>query len=254
MGRPTSILWWTGIPKPIYARLYCSWRRVRREVDLLARIFREHGAAELIEFGCGLGRHGYLMGRMGFKVLLTDARDWRYGVARRLPFMKLDVLDDGVRIRKRFDGGYGVNFLTIFGYGDMVKALKNIRNIAGGGIVVLDYNFAVYNEPREMRTRMGGVEYKAILERECVKPTDGGVIYEYRVKVVDAQGRVVGTEKSSYPVYSKDVVLRAIREAGFKVVDMVWVTWDPVEYMYKPASSESDSAFMVLTKAPFNLA
>lgn len=183
-------------------------------------------------------------------MLLTDARDWRYGVARRLPFVKLNVLDDGARVSKKFDGGYGMSFLTIFEYDDMVRALKNIRNIVDSGIVVLDYNFAVFSEPREMRVRIGGSEYRAMLEWESVRPTDGGVIYEYRVKVVDARGRVVGTEESSYPVYSKDVALRAIRKAGLKVVDIVWVTWDPIEYMYRPESSESDSAFIVLAKAP----
>lgn len=254
MGLSTSIRWRTGIPKPVYAKLYCSWKRVRREVEFLARIFREHGASELVEFGCGLGRHGYLLNRMGFNVLLTDARDWRYGVARRLPFVKLDVLSDDLRIGRKFDGGYGVNFLTIFEYGDMVKALKNIGRIVGSGIVVLDYNFAVYGEPREMRARVRGVEYRAILEKESVKPTDGGAVYGYRIKVVDAQDRVVGIEESSYPVYSKDVVLRAIREAGLKVVDMLWVTWDPVEYAYRPSSSESDSAFIVLAKASHHLA
>ncbi|MEM1696346.1 MAG: hypothetical protein QXQ90_07100 [Desulfurococcaceae archaeon] len=34
------------------------------------------------------------MSKMGFNVVLTDAMDWRYGVTRKLPFIKLDVLDD----------------------------------------------------------------------------------------------------------------------------------------------------------------
>ncbi|MEM1619026.1 MAG: hypothetical protein QXE77_05705 [Desulfurococcaceae archaeon] len=243
-----TLLWKTGIPKRIYARLYCSWRRVKREVELLKEIFSKFNAKNLVEFGCGLGRHGYLLSKMGFNVVLTDAVDWRYGVARKLPFVKLDVLDDNSTLEGVFDGGYAVNFLTIFKYKDMVKALKNIGRIIGKGVFVADYNFTLYKEPRVVYVKVGGETYKAVLEKEKRTPIeDGGMLYSYRVKVLDKHGNVVGVEEDSYPVYGKDVVFRAIKEAGFRIADLVWVTWDPVKYVYKfTGKRESDSAFIVM--------
>lgn len=240
------VLWQTGIPRHIYAGLYCSWRRVVREVETLRKVFHKYGAKKLIEFGCGLGRHGYLLSRMGFNVVLTDAKDWRYGVAKKLPFMKLDVLDEDVNVNEEFDGGYAINFLTIFKYDDMVKALKNIGKIIGDGIFVADYNFTLYNEPREMRVKVKGKTYRAVLDEEKVEPIEGGVFYKYRVKILDNCGKVVGVEEDSYPVYRKELVFDAIKEAGFKVLEILWATWDPVSYMYKLVSKESDSAFIVM--------
>ncbi|MEM2389994.1 MAG: hypothetical protein QW215_07125 [Ignisphaera sp.] len=247
-GVVVTILWQTEIPRQIYARLYCSWRRVRREVEILRDVFRKYGARRLIEFGCGLGRHGYLMAREGFDVLLTDVEDWRFGVAKKLPFAKLDILNNSSEVNGVFDGGYAVNFLIIFSYNDMVKALKNIGKVIGRGIFVADYNFELYNEPREVEVHIGGRIYRAVLESENVTHIDGGVLYGYRIKVVDGMDSVVGVEEASYPVYKKEVVLRAIQEAGFKVLDIIWATWDPVKYMYRLARRESDSAFIVMAR------
>lgn len=243
------VLWETGIPKEVYAKLYCSWRRVKREAEILSKIFQRYGAKKLIEFGCGLGRHGYLLTKMGFRVLLTDVKDWRLGNAKSLPFVTLDILDDNNSINNEsFDGGYGVNFLTIFDYNNMIKALKNIGKIIGNGVFVADYNFVVYNEPREVLIRLGKRIYRAILDEEKIEPINGGLLYRYRVKVLDSDGRIVGLEESSYPVYRRDVVFKAIDEAGFKILDVVWVSWDPMKYMYRLVNGESDSAFIVMTK------
>ncbi|MEM3974865.1 MAG: hypothetical protein QW320_10900 [Ignisphaera sp.] len=35
---------------------------------------------------------------MGINVMLTDAVDWRYGAARKLPFDKLNVLGDDLTL------------------------------------------------------------------------------------------------------------------------------------------------------------
>ncbi|MCS7111821.1 MAG: hypothetical protein RMI45_07020 [Ignisphaera sp.] len=244
-----AVLWQTGIPRQIYARLYCSWRRARREARILSSIFRRYGARKLIEFGCGIGRHGYLLNQEGFSVLLTDVEDWRFGVARRLPFKKVDILNSDGGVGGDFDGGYAVNLMIIFSYSDMVRALKNISRIIGRGIFVADYNFELYSEPRDVEVRIGGRVYRALLEEERVVPVDGGVRYSYRVKVVDGINRVVGVEEASYPVYKKEVVFKAIQEAGFKILDIVWVTWNPIKYMYELSRGESDSAFMVMVRA-----
>lgn len=248
-GLHLTVLWQTGIPKRIFAKLYCSWKRVKREVKIISEIFHRYNARKLIEFGCGLGRHGYLMAKMGFNVLLTDVKDWRLGVAKLLPFVKLDILNNDIHVEGVFDGGYGINFLTIFDHENMVKALNNIGKIIGNGIFIADYNFTVYNEPKVVEVNVGKKTYRAVLEKEEVETMDGGVLYRYKVKVFDCKGRVVGIEESSYPVYKKEVVFKAIKEADFRILDIVWVRWDPTKYIYKLAEGESDSAFIVMSKA-----
>lgn len=243
-----TIQWQTRIPKSIYARLYCGWRRVKCEVEILTRIFREKHARNLIEFGCGLGRHGYLLNKMGFNVLLTDAVDWRYGVTRKLPFTKLDVLDTNVSINSSFDAGYGLSFLTIFNYRNIIKVLENLGRIVNNGILVFDYNFAIYREPCLRRVEIGGKKYYAVLVDERVESNENSLLYRYALKIVGEDGRVIGLERGEYPVYDKKTLFRAISEAGFEVIDIVWVSWDPVEYMYSYVNSESDSAFIVLKK------
>lgn len=243
-----TILWETKIPQQIYAKFYCKWERVKREVKLLANIFNKYGSKKLIEFGCGLGRHGYLLSKMGFDVLLTDVKDWRFGAARKLPFLKLDVLNDNC-INGGFDGAYAINFLIIFKYEDMIRVLEKIGKIVGNGVFVVDYNFMVYDEPDEMVVNVNGRTYRAVLEGDNVKPIDKGVFYEYRIKVIDDRGNVLGVEEASYPVYSKETVFKAIEEAGFEVADIFWAKWDPNNYLYEFTKEEADSAFMVLRKA-----
>ncbi len=75
-------MWKSKIPRNIYARLYAGWKRVRREVDIIDSILRRMGAKRVIEFGCGLGRHGYLLSRRGYEVVLSDISDQRFRVAR----------------------------------------------------------------------------------------------------------------------------------------------------------------------------
>lgn len=242
------IYWKTNIPKSIYARLYCSWSRVKREVEILSSIFTKYSVKKIVEFGCGLGRHGYLLSRMGFEVLLTDAIDWRYGVARKLPFSKLDVLEDNNSINNVFDAGYGVNLLTIFNYNDIVKVLENMGKLVGKGLLVFDYNFKLYSEPRVKIIRLNNRVFRVVLEEERVESNENASIYNYRIKVFNQSGRVIGFEEGSYIVYDKTTLIRAVEEAGYRLVDIVWTKWDPVHYLYHVVNNESDSAFLVLKK------
>ncbi|MEM4970706.1 MAG: hypothetical protein QXE01_05580 [Sulfolobales archaeon] len=240
-------MWRSEIPRSIYARLYARWRRVRREVEIIASILRRFGARRVIEFGCGLGRHGYLLSRMGYEVVLSDIYDQRFGVAKRLPFARYDLLEGGsIGI---FDAGYAVGVITLFEYRDIVRVLRNIgENIAGGGVFIFDYNFTSYVDPERVDIKINGRRYTAILERNSYKPLDSGLIYQYRVRVVDEEGRTVGVEEASYPIYNKEKLFRAIEEAGYRIKDIVWVSWDPVEYIYKPSPREADSAFIAISK------
>jgi len=239
--------WETNIPPWLYARFYVSWRKVRRDVKVLSEVFTRYGAKRIIEFGCGVGRHGYMLSKLGFEVLLTDIRNWRYGVARRLPFIKFNVLKDSVV--GEFDGGYGIGLIAVFKLQDMVRALRNMAlNIRSGGVLVVDYNFTTYNEPKETAVKVRGRTYRAILRWEDVRPIEGGVMYRYRVDIVDEHGNVVGVEDTGYPIYDKEVFFKALRNSGLEISEVIWVNWDPNKYMYVFTPGEPDSAFIVLRK------
>lgn len=246
-GRGEKPVWETRIPPWLYSRLFVSRKRVNREVKVLESVFKRFGAKRLIELGCGIGRHGYLMHKIGFEVLLTDVSDWRIGAARKLPFREYDVLkggDLGV-----FDGGYAIGLIIIFTYQDIVKALENVKKlIAEGGIFTFDYNFTTYNEPREVNVKARGRSYRALLKKEIVEPIEGGILYKYRIEVVDDKGEIVGVEDTEYPIYNKEVIMKAIRESGWDIETIIWAKWDPIKYLYTLSKSEADSAFIVLRK------
>lgn len=208
-------------------------------------VFERFNARRLVEFGCGIGRHGYLLSRLGFDVLLTDVVDWRFGVARRLPFASYDVLKGG-RLGE-FEGAYAMGLLIVMDLDGIVRALPNMAsNVKRDGVLVFDYNFTTYNEPREVSVRARGRTYKALMRWEDVKPIEGGVYYRYRVEVVDEGGRVVGVEDTGYPVYTKESLFKAIERAGLEIVEVIWARWNPEKYVYELARREADSAFIVL--------
>ncbi len=238
-------MWDSRIPRGIYARLYARWRRIGREVDIIESIFRKHDIKRIVEFGCGLGRHGYLLSKRGFEVLLTDIEDQRFGVAKKLPFKTYDLLKGGSI--GSFEGGYAVGVITLFEYQDIVRIFRNIRSVIGSGIYVFDYNFTSYTDPERVEVRINGKRYTAILERNSYRPVDGGLVYEYTVRVVDEKGNTVGIENASYPIYSREKIFKAIEQAGYVIKDIVWVSWDPVEYIYRPSGGGSDSAFIAIT-------
>jgi len=130
-----------------------------------------------------------------------------------------------------------------------VRALRNMAlNIRSGGVLVVDYNFTTYNEPKEAAVKVRGKTYRAILRWEDVRPIEGGVMYRYRVDVVDEHGNVVGVEDTGYPIYDKEVLFKTLRNSGLERSEVIWVNWDPNKYMYVFTPGEPDSAFIVLRK------
>lgn len=240
-------MWSTRIPRKIYARLYAGWKRVRREAEILEALLKRHGAREVVEFGCGVGRHGYLLSKRGFDVLLTDVKDWRHGVARRIRFARYDVLEGGsVGL---FDAGYAMGLIILFPFEDMVRALRNIGgSIRRGGVFIFDYNFAAYQDTEQVVVRVNGRSYRAVLKKNIYRKVDGMMLYEYRVEVFDDKMRLVGVEDTSYPVYPRETVLKAVEMAGYELSEIFWASWDPVEYIYRPSEEEADSAFIVARK------
>ncbi len=171
--------------------------------------------------------------------------DWRFGASRKLPFTLYDVLKGGKL--GEFDGAYALGLIIVMDLDSIARALANMAsNVKGGGVIVFDYNFTTYNEPREVVVRVRGRTYKALMRWEDVKPIEGGVYYRYRVEVVDENGRIVGVEDTGYPVYTKESIMNVIKRVGLEILEIKWAKWDPEKYMYRPARGEADSAFIVL--------
>jgi len=142
-----------------------------------------------------------------------------------------------------------MGLMIVFQLNDIVRALENIAlNVKSGGVIVFDYNFTTYNEPREVTVRARGRTYKALMKWEDVKPLEGGVFYRYRIEVVDEKGNVVGVEDTGYPVYSKETLMEAIKESGLELIEVRWARWNPEKYMYVLTDKEADSAFITLRK------
>lgn len=242
-------MWRSGIPRAIYARLYARWSRVRREVEIIDSMLRKRGVKRVVEFGCGLGRHGYLLSKKGYEVVLSDITDQRYGVARKLPFIRYDLLEGGsIGV---FDAAYAVGVITLFRYSDIVRILRNIgENLSRDGVFIFDYNFTQYIDPERVEVRMNGRRYIALLESNRYTPLDSGLLYEYRVRVIDESGRTIGIEEASYPIYPRETIFKAIEEAGYRVVDIIWARWDPNRYIYIPSKTVADSAFMAISPSP----
>ncbi|MEM0044412.1 MAG: hypothetical protein QXJ51_06050 [Sulfolobales archaeon] len=238
--------WSTEIPKEIYAKLYVPWRRVRVEVSIISRLLKKNNARKVIEFGCGVGRHGYLLSKEGFEILLTDVRDWRIGMARKLPFKYYDILRGG--FIDLFEGGYSMATMILFDREKMIKALRNIwENLRIGGVFIFDYNFSTYEEPEKVDVRFDGEIYSALLRKSIYRKIDGGFFYEYRVEVVNSRGELVGVEDASYPIYGKEEIFRILDKTDFEIDEVVWASWDPRKYMYKILSSEDDADSMFIS-------
>jgi len=239
--------WNTGIPPPIFAKLYCDWNKVKREVKLLDKLFKKYSVESVIEYGCGIGRHGYLLSKLGYDVLLTDIHDWRYGRSRRLKFRIYDVLKNGSI--GEFDAGFAIGLVIIFDKDKIPLVLKNmLSNIKKGGILVFDYNFTTLNEPPVRTCRVNGRKYTAILKYEHSEVINGGWRYRYRIEVYDENNNLVGVEDTGYPVLSFETFMDLINKNGFKIVDIIKAHWNPDRYVYEFNSDNFDSAFIVIEK------
>ncbi|MGC9010159.1 MAG: class I SAM-dependent methyltransferase [Sulfolobales archaeon] len=240
-----SIVWQTHIPRGLYAKLYTPWRRVNFEVNLLAKIFNKYGARKIVEFGCGIGRHGYALWKKGFDVLLTDVFDWRYGVARKLPFKEYDLLRGGhIGV---FDAGYSMNVIILFDPVKIIKVLNNVKeNIKRGGIFVFDYNYKLYEEPTDFLIKHGRRVYRVILRKNIYEKKNDHVVYSYRTEIFNGDSRLVGFEEASYPIYSREDIEKSIVKAGYRIIETIDLVWDPIKYMYREnISGELDSVLYI---------
>ncbi|MEN2999135.1 MAG: class I SAM-dependent methyltransferase [Acidilobaceae archaeon] len=218
---------------------------MRREAELIERAFSELGARRLVELGCGVGRHGYLLAKRGFPVLLTDVKDWRHGAARRLPFAEYDVLKGG-ELRWEFEGAYAMGVFIVMEYKDIKRAFRNVADLVGRRPFLFDYNFVVHGEPKEVVVRSRGREFRAVLRREEVREVEGGYRYDYRVEVLDEEGKVIGVEDTGYPVHRKERIFEALEDAGLEVMKIIWASWNREKYMYELTEKEGDSAFILV--------
>jgi SAM-dependent methyltransferase len=225
------------------------WHRVVFETEILVRVFRRHNVKKVVEYGCGVGRHGLLLYKKGFDVLLTDIRDWRVNEAKNLPFKLYNVLEGG--FIDYFDAGYAFGLIIIFRLNDIIKVLRNIReNLREKGLFIFDYNYGIYDEPEKIDVRIDGRVYHVYLRKSLYKEYNGSLVYEYRVEVENDRGEIIGVEDTSYPIYSEDKILYAINEAGFEIDEMIYLRWDPFKYSYEYADAYNrDSIIYVLRKS-----
>ncbi|WP_127572600.1 class I SAM-dependent methyltransferase [Paenibacillus xylaniclasticus] len=198
-----------------------NWEQANREVKQLCEWAKLPAGTELLDVGCGMGRHALALDELGYQVsgvdlslpLLEKARahdihhrvNWKQGDMRSLPYE---------------DGSFGatVNLFTSFGYfseADNVGVLKELRRVLRpGGTFVIDYLNAPYVERtlvplservdeetgwtiREERRIEDGAVCKTITITE---PTDEVRQYEERVML-----------------YGLDWFERALAEAGLKL-------------------------------------
>lgn len=131
-----------------------NWENANKEVQCMIDWLELPHGAEVLDIGCGMGRHALALSSLGYTVtgidlsdtLLEEARrhdgtgsvEWVQGDMRELPF------EAG-----RFDAT--VNLFTSFGYfsieEDNVNVLRNIRKVLRkGGSFLIDFLNPVYVE------------------------------------------------------------------------------------------------------------
>ena len=125
-------------------------------VDALVNRLRPEINAELLDLGCGAGRHARQLASRGFRVTGVDLSAGSIAEARRrerpgLRFLRHDMREPFGS--QAFD--YVVNLFTSFGYFDEpTEHAQVVSNIAGslrcGGRLVLDYLNVYAAEARQM--------------------------------------------------------------------------------------------------------
>jgi SAM-dependent methyltransferase len=132
---------------PHYHKLY-GYRddaEAARFVDALIDRLRPAPAADLLDLGCGAGRHARHLASKGFRVTGVDLAAGSIAEARRFERPGLRFARHDMRVpfgRQAFDVVF--NFFTSFGYFDEpTEHAQVVSNIAGslrcGGRLVLDY-------------------------------------------------------------------------------------------------------------------
>lgn len=136
-----------------YANQYDELSRdknYRAECELVERIFRQHGDAQIhrvIDFGCGTGSHSILLAQRGYSVTGVDLSESMLNLARQKSARAgVDITwmhGDARQARAGEDFDAALFMFAVFGYMlsniDMMSALANARRqVRRGGLLIFD--------------------------------------------------------------------------------------------------------------------
>jgi SAM-dependent methyltransferase len=196
-----------------------------REVEFISDALNASSAAEILDVGCGYGRHAIEMVQRGFNVtgldlslpLLIRAADEAQRRSLAVNFVHADMRE--MAFEKQFDGAYSM--LTSFGYFDEETNLRVAERIGRalkpGGRFLLDIvnrDYVVADLP--VRVWWEGTGCVVLEEVDFNFHTSR--INTHR-SIVFEDGRQLEQELS-VRAYSLHEIGRLLRQAGFRVIDV----------------------------------
>ncbi|HVZ86696.1 MAG TPA: class I SAM-dependent methyltransferase [Polyangia bacterium] len=196
-----------------------------REVEFVSGALNASSGAEILDVGCGYGRHAIEMVQRGFNVtgldlslpLLIRAADEAQRRSLTVNFVHADMRE--MAFEKQFDGAYSM--LTSFGYFDEETNLRVAERIARalkpGGRFLLDIvnrDYVVADLP--VRVWWEGTGCVVLEEVDFNFHTSR--INTHR-SIVFEDGRQLEQELS-VRAYSLHEIGRLLRQAGFRVIDV----------------------------------
>lgn len=162
---------------PFYHKLYFERdeKEAERFIDRLLAVLKPEANARMIDFGCGRGRHAYILAQHGYDVTGVDisfesiAHAQQYSADQAGGLKNLHFYQQDIRLPSWinfFD--YAFNFFTSFGYFHTRRehdaALRTISNsLKTSGTIMFDYLNVHYAEahmkPNEFR-QIGQTTYE----------------------------------------------------------------------------------------------
>jgi SAM-dependent methyltransferase len=196
-----------------------------REVSFIKQSLKPPNDAELLDVGCGYGRHAIELGQGGYRVtgidlslpLLIRAADESQRRALSVNFVHADMRE--MAFENQFDGAY--SFLTSFGYFDEEANLKVAASICralrpGGRFLVdtINRDYIVTGLPTRVWWEGDGC---VVLEEVDFNFQTSRL--SVRRSVVFQDGRQVEHDMS-IRAYSLHELGKLLRQAGFRVLEV----------------------------------
>jgi len=196
-----------------------------REVEFISEALRAGAGAEILDVGCGYGRHAFELVQRGYNVtgldlslpLLLRAAEESKRRALPVKFVQGDMRE--MEFEKQFDGAYSM--LTSFGYFDEDTNLRVAERIGRalkpGARFLLDIvnrDYVVSDLP--VRVWWEGTGCVVLEEVDFNFHTSRIVTHR---SIVFEDGRQVEQE-ISVRAYSLHEIGRLLRQAGFRVMDV----------------------------------
>lgn len=132
-----------------------------REVKYIAALLVRHGisSGELLEFGSGTGKHGYLLSELGYRVHGIERSTEMVALAKETPRFSCEVGDICVASMGRTYEGV-LSLFHVLSYqttnSDVLAVFKNAAmHVKSGGVFIFDfwYSPAVYGQQPAVRIK-----------------------------------------------------------------------------------------------------